>query len=114
MVLRNEQLEEVASLMEELARALRLLMVDAAPAPPIPPVPPAQPVPPPPVPPQRGNFEVGSRVELTRRLDRHRGRRGVVISKWGDLFWDLQLDVQGRETAGPSIYRKETSLRVLP
>jgi hypothetical protein len=111
MVLRKARLEEIATQLEGLAAALRLLIIDGAEE-----VPTAQQPPPsPPAQPMDDRVRVGSRVRVVRgTLDRYRGRTGIVLSRRGDLFWNLRMDTRGRETEGPLIYKKETSLQVVP
>jgi hypothetical protein len=111
MVLRKARLEEIATQLEGLAAALRLLIIDGAEE-----VPTAQQPPPsPPAQPMEDRVRVGSRVRVVRgALDRYRGRTGTVLSRRGDLFWNLRMDTRGRETEGPLIYKKETSLQVVP
>jgi hypothetical protein len=111
MVLRGERLEEVAMLMEELACALRLLAVDMGPD--APPEEPAPQRPPPQA--QPGNaVPIESRIVVTRVLDRHQGRSSVIVNRQGELFWNIQLDVQGREAVGPLIYKKWTRIQQIP
>lgn len=112
MVLRDDKLEEVATLMEELATALRRLKVNheeenghSAEAPS---------APPPATAPRDDTIQEGSRVRIIKTLDRYRGRTGVVMSRRGTMFWNLQLDIQGKESSGPLIYKKETSLQAIP
>ena len=111
MALREARLEEIATQLEELAAALRLLIIDGTEE-----IPPAkQPPPPPPAQPMDERVRVGSRVKVVRgTLDRYRGRTGVVLSRRGALFWNLRMDARGRETEGPLIYKKGTSLQVVP
>lgn len=111
MVLRQARVEEVAVLLEDLAAALRLMVLDAqsgnhdfddgqAQT--------ARPEPPP-----AETFRVGSRVRIVGgALTAARGRTGVLLSRRGQHYWNLRLDLQGRETVAPLVYKKETSLRL--
>jgi hypothetical protein len=112
MVLSDEKIEEVATLMEELARALRSLKVDAGestPQRPPDPVPADEPQ-------QQGAnaFPIGARIVVTRVLDRHRGRTGTIVNRRGELFWNIKLDIRGNEASGPLIYKKWTSIQRIP
>lgn len=113
MVIRDEQLEEVATLLEALAVALRLLKIGATQQP-NPPAPPPEPVPAP-APPRPGvGIVIGSRVQIGKTLDIYRNRRGVVTGRRGDHYWYLTLDLVRNETVAPKIYKKGTSLTLLP
>jgi hypothetical protein len=113
MVLHDDRVEEVAVLLEELAVALRRLKVGADRT--VPPPAPQRQDPEPPEVPRAvpGVIQEGSHVMVVRALDRYRGRTGVVGSQRGTLYWNLQLDARGRETEGPRIYKKETSLLLI-
>jgi hypothetical protein len=111
MALREARLEEIATQLEELAAELRLLIIGGEEETPSA----QQPPPPPPAQPMDDKVRVGSRVRVVKgALDRYWGRTGIVLSRRGSLFWNLKMDARGRETEGPLIYKKETSLQVVP
>jgi hypothetical protein len=115
MVIQRAQVEKVAVLLEELAAALRLLMIDLDPEVSPPFRPEETHAPPPAANPGRNAIGIGSRVTINGgALDRYRGRTGVVLSQRGIHYWNLRLDIQGKETAAPLIYKKGTSLIAMP
>jgi hypothetical protein len=102
-------------LLEELVAALRLLMIDLDPEASPPFRPEEAHAPPPAANPNRNVIRIGSRITINGgALDRYRGRTGVVLSRRGIHYWNLRLDVQGKEIAAPLIYKKETSLIAMP
>lgn len=117
MVLNEARVEEVAILLEELAVALRLLLIDIrsrAGEAPNAQRQAQQDQAPPPHQPFDGVVRVGSRVRVVGgALNSFRGRTGVVLSQRGQLYWNLQLDIRGRETERPLIYKKGSSLQVV-
>lgn len=110
MVLHDDQLEQVASLMEELATALRRMKVGTGE---VPPTGAESPPAPPPTAPRDDTIYEGSHVKVIRALDRYRGRTGTVVSRRGTQYWNVRLDIQGKETIGPLIYKKDASLQVV-
>ena len=106
MVVRADTLEEVATLLEELARALRKLKLEGEGQEPEAAHSAAS----------EGDrtaaFAEGRRVQM-KSMDKYRGRTGIITGRRGEQFWYLKLDPRGRETTGPVIYKKETSLRLL-
>jgi hypothetical protein len=105
----DARLEEAALLLEEMARQLRGLKEKRAKVPEkkqrseVPEDVPSTGV--------ADELRVGCRVQVVRK-DKYRGRKGVVLSRRGRLFWNVQLD--GGDACGECvIFKKDTSLRVL-
>lgn len=90
---RDQQLEIIALLLEEVARKLRLLKVTEAPTP-------------------KPSLHVGQRVRSISKAGKYQGRTGVLLSRRGRMFWNLRLDASLTDVAR-NVFMMETSLRAL-
>jgi len=101
----DAQLEAVATMLDELARTLRLLKLSkATPSPPAPSSSsPAASSPP-------ADLQVGQRVLVICRA--YKGRTGTIVERHGTMFWTVHLKATATAEA-EWVYKKTTSLQLL-
>lgn len=79
---RDEQLEDIAKLLEELAGKLRLLKVTERTER---------------VPSSPPGLRVGQRVLVIQKRSKYRGRKGEILSRHGTMFWNLRLTASAQD-----------------